>query len=239
LNNTTLASRRRQRRGITLIELSIGLLITAMVIGALSALWFAVGEQWRKSSSSQSATLRASQAVVRLEGTFRQAKYLCQYTPGSITDAAATPASAFFWRADFWNALGDVTKPQDFKNSFPDGLVQVAELTLVEYDASAKRIYLYQAKDPAAMDAAQRTAAGTVWTWTDLSKPMNLTAFKALNYVTRTVLSEGVAAAAFNMPTPKTGGRPLLEFTLKLPRAGGNTLVYSAATFRTPAPKPS
>jgi hypothetical protein len=219
--------------------LSIGLLITTMVIGALAALWFAVGEQWRKSSSSQCATLRASQAVVRLEGTFRQSRYLCQYTPGSITDTSVAPASAFFWRADFWNALGDVTKPSDFKTFFSDGLVQVAELALVEYDPSAKRIYLYQAKDPAAMDVAQRTAAGTVWAWTDLSKPSNLTTFKGLNYVTRTVLSEGVGAAAFNMPAPKTGGRPLLEFTLKLPRAGGNTLVYSVATFRTPAPKPS
>jgi Tfp pilus assembly protein PilW len=229
---------RQCRHAMTLVELSIGLIITTIVIGALSSVWFAVGETWRKSSSSQTETLRASQIVARLEGTFRQAKYVCQLNAGSVTDTPATPASAFFWRSDYWNALGDVANPAAFNTQVPDSLVQVAELTLVEYDSSAKRLYLYQPKDPAAMTSAERTAAGTVWTWADLSKSSNLTVFKGLSYVQKKVLSEGVAGVALNMPVVQTGARPLIEFTLTMPRMGGNALVYSVASLRAPAARP-
>jgi Tfp pilus assembly protein PilW len=229
---------RRRRHAMTLVELSVGLLITTIVIGALSSVWIAVGDTWRKSSSSQTQTLRTSQAVTRLEGVFRQAKYVCQLTPGSATDATAAPASAFFWRLDYWNAAGDVSNPATFATAVPDNLVQVAELSLVEYDAAAKRLYLYQAKDPAAMNSTERAAAGTVWTWTDLSKSSNLTVFKGLSYVQRKVLSEGIAGAAFNMPTATAGGRPIIEFTLTIPQTGGNALIYSVASLRAPAARP-
>lgn len=228
----------RRRHAMTLLELSIGLLITTIVIGALSSLWIAVGDTWRKSSSSQTQTLRAGQIVTRLEGTFRQAKYICQFTPGSVTDTSAAPASAFFWRSDSWNAAGDVSNAAAFVTPVADNLVEVAELSLVEYDAASKRLYLYQAKDAAAMNSTERAAAGTVWTWTDLSKSSNLTVFKGLSYVQKKVLSEGVSAAAFNMPTPKAGGRPIVEFTLTMPQTGGNALIYSVASMRAPAARP-
>jgi hypothetical protein len=223
---------------MTLVELSIGLIITTIVIGALSSVWFAVGETWRKSSSSQTQTLRSSQVVARLEGTFRPARYVCQLTTGSVTDTTAAPASAFFWRSDYWNAAGDVSNAAAFNTLVPDNLVQVAELALVEYDAAAKRLYLYQPKDPAAMTSAERTAAGTVWTWTELSKSSNLIVFKSLSYVQKKVLSEGVAGVKLNMPTVQTGARPLIEFTLAIPQTGGNAIVYSAASLRAPAAKP-
>ena len=223
---------------MTLVELSIGLVITAIVIGALSSLWFAVGETWRKSSSSQGQTLRASQVAIRLEGNFRQAKYVCQLTAGSVTDTAVSPASAFFWRSDYWNAAGDVSNPAAFTTDVADGVVEVAELALVEYDPAAQRLYLYQPKDAAAMTTAERAAAGTVWTWADLSKSSNLTVFKGLSYVQKKVLSEGIAGAAFNMPAMKAGARPLIEFTLLMPRTGGNAVDYSAASLQAPSSRP-
>jgi Tfp pilus assembly protein PilW len=227
-----------RRHAMTLLELSIGLLITTIVIGALSSLWIAVGDTWRKSSSSQTQTLRASQAVVRLEGTFRQAKYVCQFTPGSVADTSAAPASVFYWRSDYWNAAGDVSNPAAFGTTVSDNLVEVAELSLVQYDAASSRLYLYQAKDPAAMNSTERAAAGTVWTWADLSKSSNVTVFKGLSYIQKKVLSEGVSAAAFNMPTPQAGGRPIIEFTLTMPQTGGSALIYSVASMRAPATRP-
>ena len=228
----------RRHHAMTLVELSVGLLITTIVIGALSSLWIAVGDTWRKSSSSQTQTLRASQAVTRLEGTFRQARYICQLTAGSATDTTAAPASAFFWRSDYWNAAGDVSNPAAFNTTVVDGLVEVAELSLVEYDAASKRLYLYQAKDPAVMTSTERAAAGTIWTWTDLSKSSNLTVFKGLSYIQKKVLSEGIAGAAFNIPTPQAGGRPIIEFTLTMPQTGGTALIYSVASLRAPAARP-
>jgi len=223
---------------MTLVELSISLVITALVLGALSALWFAVAETWRRSSSSQATTLRASQVDARFEATFRQARYICQWTPGSISDSSAAPASCFFWRSDFWNAAGNVNNAADFKTRVSDGLVQVGELALVEFDAASKRVYIYQPKDPSAMDSGQRAAAGTVWTWADLSKSSNLSTFKSLTYVEKKVLSEGVSAAELNVPvTPSLSG-PIVEFTLSLTGSGATTTVYSTAALRAPSAQP-
>jgi hypothetical protein len=223
---------------MTLVELSIGLVITALVIGALSALWFAVAETWKKSSSSQGTTLRTAQVVTRLEATFRQARYLCQWTPGSLSDTSVAPASCFIWRSDFWNAAGNVNNANDFKTQVSDGLAQVGELALIEYDPAAKRVYLYQPKDPALMSVGERTAAGTVWAWSDLSKSSNLTTFKSLSYVQKKVFSEYVGGVEFNVPTTPSLGRPMVEFTLKLTDSGAGTIAYSMATLRAPSAQP-
>jgi hypothetical protein len=224
---------------MTLVELSIGLAITALVIGALSALWFAVAETWRKSSSSQGTTLRTAQVVVRLEATFRQARYICQWRPGSLDDDDDDPpASCFIWGADFWNAAGNVNYPNDFKTRAPDGLAQVGELALIEYDPTARRLYIYQPKDPTVMNVGERAAAGTVWAWSDLSKSSNLSTFRNLSYVTKKVLSENVSGAEFNVPATPSLGRPMVEFTLKLTDSGTRTIAYSMATLRAPAAQP-
>jgi hypothetical protein len=223
---------------MTLVELSISLVITALVLGALSALWFAVAQTWRTSGASQAATLRASQVVARFEATFRQARYICQWTPGSLDDSSAAPASCFLWRSDFWNAAGNVNNPTDFKTQVSDGLVQVGELALVEFDAASKRVYIYQPRDPSVMDSSQRAAAGTVWTWSDLSKSSTLTTFKSLSYVEKKVLSEGVNAAEFNVPATPALGRPMVEFTLNLSSPQTKTTVYSTAALRAPSAQP-
>jgi Tfp pilus assembly protein PilW len=223
---------------MTLVELSIGLAITALVIGALSALWFAVAETWRQSSSSQGNTLRTAQVVTRLEATFRQARYVCQWTPGKLDDTSVSPASCFIWRSDFWNAAGNVNFPNDFKTQVSDGLAQVGELALIEYDPTARRVYLYQPKDPTAMTATERTAAGTVWAWADLSKSSNLSVFKTLSYVEKRVFSEKVSGAEFNVPATPSLGRPMVEFTVKLTDAGTSTIAYSMATLRAASAQP-
>jgi len=48
----------------------------------------------------------------------------------------------------------------------------------------------------------------------------------------------GIAGAAFNMPTPQAGGRPIIEFTLTMPQTGGTALIYSVASLRAPAARP-
>ena len=223
---------------MTLVELSIGVAITALVIAALSALWFAVAETWRKSSSSQGQTLRTAQVVTRLEAAFRQARYVCQWTPGSLSDTSVSPASCFVWRSDFWNAAGNVNNANDFKTLVSDGLAQVGELALIEYDPAAKRVYIYQPKDPTLMSSGERAAAGTVWAWTDLSKSSNLSTFKSLSYVQKKVFSEYVTGAEFNVPPTPSLGRPMVEFTLQLTDSGTSTIAYSMATLRAPSAQP-
>ena len=215
----------RPRRGMSLVELSIGIVITTMVVGALSALWFAVAETWVKSGSSQNVTLTGNQAVSRLEASLRTAKYIFQTNAGS-TDGKTTPAaSVLFWKADSWTAS-------------PDGAVQVAELAVIEHDPASGRLYLYQAIPKASMTASQITRASGVTMWTDLSSPSTLTAFKGYDFVQKTVLSEAITGALFASRSASSGGRPTLEYTLILSRAGTTSRVYSLASLRGPSTRP-
>src|SRR5258705_4943074 len=99
---------RARRRALTLIELCIGMLVTTMVLGALSAMWFAVAHVWNTSTASQGVALTGNLAAVRLESTFRAAKYLCQYNVGSVDGKTTPAASIFFWKGDAWTTHGAV-----------------------------------------------------------------------------------------------------------------------------------
>src|SRR4051794_6419052 len=94
----------RRRRAMTVVELCIGMVVTAMVLAALGALWYAVAEAWRSTGASQAVASTANQVTLRLETTFRQTRYIINYESGSLDKgSAATPARAFIWRGDFWN----------------------------------------------------------------------------------------------------------------------------------------
>src|SRR5688572_28796862 len=90
---------RGSRGGMTLIELSIGLVLTSMVVAALGGVWYAVARTWEQTSGLQATTLTASHAVGRLELTLRESKYVLQYRRGALknTDPSAT-AMALLWR---------------------------------------------------------------------------------------------------------------------------------------------
>jgi len=215
---------------MTLVELSIGLVITSLVIGALGALWFAVADTWQRTSASQNLALTANQALVRLETTLKQSKYLCHFDAGSTDGSAASPASILIWKGDYWNSGGANTA---------DGFVQVGELIVIEHDPSSKRIYLYQPISVAAMTATQRTAAATVWVWDDLRKGGTVSTFKKLDYVKKTVMCECVAGMLLNVPSTAASSRPLIEFTLTVTRPQGKLLVYGSAALRAASQQPS
>jgi hypothetical protein len=214
----------RRRAGLTLIEMCIGMVVTAMVLGALSAMWFGVAYAWTGSTASQGVALTGNLAAVRLESTFRSAKYLCQYTVGSADGKTSPAGSVFFWKNDTWTA---------------DGAVEIAELALIEHDAVAKRLYVYEALPAASMSADQQTRASIKVTWADLIASGTPATFKGYDFVRRTVLSEAISGAAFNVPTSsKPNVRPSFEFTLTVSRPGGDSLVYGTAALRSPTTRP-
>jgi hypothetical protein len=219
----TAARRENRRPGMTLVELSIGLVVTTIVMGALFALWFGVANAWNTSTSSQGVALTGNLAASRLESTFRAAKFLCQYTVGSADGTTSPAGSVFFWKSDAWTA---------------DGAVQIAELALVEHDPVAKRLYLYEALPTTSMSADQQTRASLRVTWAEVVASGAPATFKGYDFVQKKVLSEAVTGAAFNCPSPKPGSRPSLEFTLTISRPGGNMLVYGGAALRAPTTRP-
>ena len=223
-------TRPRARAAMTLIEMTIGMVITTMVVGAVGGVWYAVAENWTSSSSTQNVSTTGSQAAVRLEGLVREARYVCQWSPGSL-DAVATPAAALVWRADAWATNADGTDP--------DGAVQVAELVYVQHDPAAQRIYYWEAIPKSAMTADQRTRAGGVLSWAELTSPSTITAFKALDFVKRKVLTEACPAARFAVRQAAAPNLPCVEFVLKITRGGGSTLVYGTTAMRGASTQPA
>ena len=216
------SSRHRRRHGLTVAELSIGLVITSMVMAALASTWHAVASAWAVSGGTQGAGLTASVTVSRIEQRLRASRYVFQYASGSITTTPARAAAIFYWKADNWNATAD-------------GVCQLGEMALIEHDATTKRLYLYEPIAAASMTTIQRTAAGVTATTFDMTDASSPTNFKQLSFVSRAVLTEAVPAVAFNMPAQTTGGRPLIEFTLKVARPEGTLLFYGSCAQRAAA----
>jgi hypothetical protein len=233
--NNVRRPRRGGRGGMTIIELSIGLIITSMIVAALGAFWFAVAQTWTQNSGLQATTLTASHATARIEQTMREAKYLLQYRAGSLNaPSPASGAQVFFWHRDFWNKDDPAGKVQ-----VNDGSVQMAELALLEHDPVNRRLYLYEAMSPAQMNPEQQGRAGQTIPWSDLTATSTPAAFKSCDFVRKQVFCEAVDGAVFNIPAWGRTIRPGLEFTLRLSRDGDKSVIYGMVSLRGPATRPS
>jgi Tfp pilus assembly protein PilW len=225
---------------MTMIEMTIGMIITTMVIGALGAVWYSVAETWRSSNSSQNVSATASQAVARMEGIFREARYVGMHTAGSV-DGSAAGASAFVWRGpaltgpDTWamNVNGSA------KSTVPDGIPQVGELLLIEHDPATKRIYYYEPIDSSAMNASQLARASQDVTGAELDGTTLAASFKTSDLVQKKVLTEACTGAFFNYHPASGSTAACMEFTLKITRTGGSSMVYGTTTFRCPSRRPN
>jgi len=231
---------RRPRRALTVVEMTLGMVVTAMVLGALGALWYAVGEAWRSTGASQALASTTNQVNLRLESTFRQARYVINFEPGTLDKGtSATPARAFIWRGDFWNRPGQKATPPDFKTPLVDGAVQIAELGLLEYDPVNARVNLYRVKDAAGLTNAQRDAASEVPTFDRLNQAQTRDTFKTLDFVECAVLADGVTAFKLGIPQTQPGSRPVVEFTMDVSRKGTTSRLNGTAALRSPSTQPA
>jgi len=233
-------SRRRTRRALTVVEMTLGMVVTAMVLGALGALWYAVGEAWRSTGASQAVASTANQVTLRLESTFRQTRYVINFEPGTLDKNTTTPpARAFIWRGDFWNRPAQKANPADFKTPLVDGAIQVAELGLLEYDPVAARVNLYRVKDANLLTEAQRDAASEVPAFSRLQQSDTRDSFKTLPFVECAVLADGVTSFQLSIPTPQPGSRPVVEFTMDVSRKGTTAHLSGTAALRSPSTQPA
>jgi hypothetical protein len=217
----------RNRLGMTLVELMIGLVITILVVGASGALWYAVARAWGHSSGSQATALTGAHAVGRIERTMRESKYLIQFRPGSLGKevSASSAAQLLFWQRDDWNSAADST-------------AQLGELAVLEHDPAEKRLYLYECLPQSQMTLDQQTRAGKVASWSELTSPSTPGIFKTYDFVRKYVFCEAVEGACVNVPVWGRSARPGLEFTLRLVRQGDRSIVYGLASLRAPASRP-
>ena len=222
--------------GITLVELVLGLAVTAMVGGAVAAVALAVGEGWQQANDASAEFLSTQRATAYLQDALRNAVAIGDYDPGDA-DAAnpVAPASVIFWRED------------RKRGGASDQKMQVDELAVIEYRPLNRQILLYEARYPDA-DAATANAAPLPPSFLD--EPDAAAQFKAKPYVQARVIA-GKAAAGPNVQDGEIVGarfhvmgrnrpsqRPTFEFVLKVKQKNRTVYSYGATALRPATTQP-
>lgn len=215
----------RKPRGFTLVELTMGLVITTMVMGALAAFSYAMSTAWRASDSAQSLFVTGNQAVARIQSIVRSSKKIGLVRTGSLSDPNARAACAMLWR----------------KDSNADNKIQFSEIALLSYENN--NLYYYDVQFPATMTQAQRdavdTAVGVVSA--DLNDSTAPEDFKSLSYVVgNPVIGKKIIGAddlkvtgAQFATISNSTMRPCLEFALQLSKGSAkSTYLYGIAAVR-------
>ena len=114
------------RRGFTVFELMLGMIVTSLVLGASAALLSAVAQGWTQSESAGNGSNRVAMTHIRLQRVLRAAKQLGACRPGSIegTDSAAL----LIWKGD----------------ANLDNKVQFSELALLEHTPGDGKLRCYE-----------------------------------------------------------------------------------------------
>jgi hypothetical protein len=214
----------RARRGLTLAELVLGMLVVALVASAVSAVAMAVSTGWKQSEMSSSATLSGSRAGNYLESVFRGSIALGTWRAGSVdSPAASSSALVLIWRGD--------------RNG--DRRIQVDELALIQHDVASAQLILYAADYP---DAASRAAYNATLANSFLTDATAADAFKSKAYVVPQTIARRVTGAQFNIINRDSSTvRPTFVFVLKHQSSDGTSsaVQYGSASLRSATTQPS
>ncbi|HEY0009607.1 MAG TPA: hypothetical protein VGB55_12845 [Tepidisphaeraceae bacterium] len=112
-----------RRRGLTLVELTIGILFTTIIGAAVSAFCLALSTQWRAAEHGQHLDVTVQQARGTIGPIIQSSRRIGGVFQGS------KPA-IFLWHAD---DLGGVS----------DGKPQFGEMAVVEYDPTLQSLFYY------------------------------------------------------------------------------------------------
>ncbi len=215
----------RYRRAFTLVELSIAIAITALVMSAIAAITYATSVQWRTMEGAQSLAVVSTITDARLEQLIRRAKLTgLVRTGGSISGQTTAAACVMFWCADSNN----------------DKAMQFSEMGLLQYDKISESVLFYGVRWPAGWTAAQKASADVIMSSADMTTPTAPEDFKALSYVLPTTVVKKVKAASFCVAGgSSTSERPRLDVVLKLNIGGTTRLRYFSASLRAVNKSPS
>ncbi len=230
---------RTVRTAFTIVELSMGLVIMALVMGSIAAVMGAVGQSWSVQETTQSTQLQANQVYTRVQRILAAAKYVGQYQAGAADGTSSTPGSIFFWRAD------------DYPGSPSDLTAETGEMGLIAQDPATHSLWYYRAIPYAQMNASQLARAGVVMHWVDLTNPASPGLFKGLDFVQAQALGGPgnqvdngtrlhVIGAQFNCLSFSNSATqlPVIEFALGFTMNGQNLTIYNSATLRGPTTQP-
>jgi len=210
------------RRGFTIFELMLGMIVTALVTAATAALLSAVAQGWKQSNDAGNGSNIVIQTHLRLQKVIRAAKQLGAVRTGSIE--GTNSADVLIWKAD----------------TNQDNQVQVSELALLEHTPSDKKLRYYEVVYPSGWTQTQKTAADTPPLANDeIYDDASIDSFKALTYVQATVLSSGISGAEFHKYDSASYTRPTFDYLLNFSSGGATQTEYGTIAVRTPSTLPT
>lgn len=211
------------RRAFTLVELCLGLVVTALVVGAVASFALALSTAWRDSEQAQGAGLASNQTLLRLRQVLGGAKRLGYCQAGSLSDASSR-ATLLIWLVD----------GQPERGTEPDGKMQVTEMAMLDYNAAEKTLDLYTVPSYIPVGAALPASALTAPSQSDLAFARTLP---------RTPLAGRVLGTRFSVEAPdSTYLHPRLRYEIRFDRrdAAGRWVVESGViSLRSPAAVPT
>src|SRR5262245_38739861 len=190
-------TRRKTRlAGFTFMELCLGILITAMVMGAVASFTLATAQAWKSAEQETNLSAKSNVAVAWLQDTIRGVKLLGPVRAGALDNpSSGAGAAVMLWKAD--------------TNS--DGLIQGSEVQLIEHDVANNRLV---------PDSGLPTETTT---WSHSSVFTNSSVIDTFKQGrTPRVFAADVYGAYFKATgTTGTNANPSLAFSLKLEHAAG------------------
>ncbi|CAN5401295.1 hypothetical protein BH10PLA1_BH10PLA1_02640 [soil metagenome] len=210
-----------RRNAFTLVELIIGMVMTAMVLSALSVVTYAVSNGWQSAVAADSTSITGSQVQTRLTQYFRPAATLGAFQHGTL-GSSSNPASVFFWKAD----LTSTTYPTG------DGKIEFNEIGLLRYEPTSQELRLYDASDWNTWSTSSQNAANAIAGTTYISSTLNMSDFMSACPHYRVVM-RNVTGVLLNTDT--TSDKPLMEYLVQLTDSSGqSSMHYGTITLRAP-----
>jgi type II secretory pathway pseudopilin PulG len=153
-------------KGFTLVELCLGIALTALVLGALASFLLAMSRAWQSTENTNASILAATQISKRVERELSSAKYIGAVSNGS----GGGNASVFYWADDNFGGVSD-------------GAVQFGEMRMIEFDTAGRSILLRRAKPIGSMTPEQLAEASRVISALETDDPAVAAFFKTRSFV--------------------------------------------------------
>ena len=207
------------RSGFTIVELTMGLIVMAIILLALAGLAVAMGNGWRATEKQDNLQVARRQTSAQIYYNVRAARYIGVATSdgGGGGGGSSSGASIIFWKGDA-NA----------------GKTMYAyQVAVIQHDMGASTLKLYQ---------LPQTASGSMIEFKDcdVDDSGDIEKFKQMNGVTSQVIGRNVSSVTFKvLPIGTSQSTQSLEFQIKYKSDDQEQLEYGTATVRGPQAPPS
>jgi hypothetical protein len=200
----------------------MGLVVVAIILGALAGLAVAMSSGWKATETQDNLQIARRQTSTQLYYNIRSARFIGATAADNTNSSGASQpgkgAVIIFWKGDVNNAS---------KNMF------AYQVAVIEHDISAGTLKLYQLPQTA-------SGAMTVFQNCDVDDSSDIEKFKQMNGVTWQTIGRNVSSVSFKLlPVSSTRQTQVLEFQINYKSGEQQQLEYGTATVRGPQAPPS